>query len=97
MSQKTTIRRRVRREGSAPEVACFRTKSFTHEGPEWHPVIDVARRRFRCDCPHHRYRGAFCKHLQRAARQLLRSGGLDTEDRAALRRLVNGEGDGSLR
>ncbi|RYG53616.1 hypothetical protein EON80_32540, partial [bacterium] len=69
MSQ-VTIRRRVRRENNQSDELCFRTKSFTREeGVEWHPVIDVGRRRYRCDCPHHRYRGAFCKHLQRAARQ----------------------------
>jgi hypothetical protein len=88
--QNTTIRRRVRLDEQQNDVARFRTKSFTREGPEWHPVIDIGRRRFRCDCPHHKYRGAFCKHLQRAARQLLRGGTLSVEDRAALRGLLSG-------
>lgn len=92
MSVTSPIRRRVRQDKSQPtrgESVSFRTWSFTTtQGVEWHSVIDIGRRRYRCDCPHHRYRGAFCKHLRRAAQQLVRSGGLDDSSRAALRKLL---------
>ena len=65
------LRRRVRRAGTEGTRAQFVTKSFSRDdGTLYRPSIDTATGAFFCDCPDHRYRGSFCKHLRRAAAQL---------------------------
>lgn len=68
---RSPIRRRVRRDGVQGSRAQFVTKSFSRDdGTLYRPRINTATGEFFCDCPDHRYRGSFCKHLRRAAAQL---------------------------
>ena len=58
------IRRCVRRDVVTADVATFKTKSFTREGVEHHPAVDLQTGECTCTCEHFHYR------LQPMVRQL---------------------------